>query len=98
MLDVVFCADGGGGEEVRLLQTPGTSSETKLPILGCATQAGNNSQASNAEEAKRRPFTTPAHLRWPCRHLKLSPWITVVKVRFGMSMNKTGAWVAVKLK
>lgn len=35
---------------------------------------------------------------WPCRHLKWSPWITMVKVKFGMSMNKTAAWVVVKLR
>lgn len=62
MLDVIYCADGDGEEEVRLLQTPGSSSGTKLPFLGCATQAGDNSLASDAEEVTVE-FLTPAHFQ-----------------------------------
>lgn len=62
MLGVIYFAEGDEKEEVRLLQTPGTSSGTKLPFLGCATQAGNHSLASDAE----RPtllFMTSAHFQ-----------------------------------
>lgn len=62
MLDAVYFADEDEKEEVRLLQTPGSSSGTKLPFLGSATQAGNNSLASDAE----RPtilFLSSAHFQ-----------------------------------
>lgn len=45
MLGVIYAADGGledqEEEEVRLLQTPSSSSGTELPFMECATQAGN---------------------------------------------------------
>lgn len=62
MVDVIHFADGDEREEVRLLQIPGSSSGTKLPFLGGATQARNNSPASDAE-GLTIDFMTSAHFQ-----------------------------------